>query len=52
MSASLDRAGVCLIKVSFKVNIREINLGTSATVHLTGGVRFMQCLLNTGFTVF
>ena len=43
--------GVNLIKVSFKVNIREINLGTSATVRLIEGVFLIRCLLNTGFTV-
>ena len=31
--------------------MREINLGTSATVHLIEGVRLIQCPLNTGFTV-
>ena len=38
--------GVHLIKVSFKVNIREINLGTWLNCPLNRG-----CLLNTGFTV-
>ena len=39
------------MKVSFKVNKGSKFLGTSSTVRLIEGVRFIRCPLNTGFTV-